>query len=275
MEFNIDDLNTKVEEHGVTYWTNGRESTDLGYIAFNSKDHMITVNTSTGVLDDKNGFIVNNFSISGTGSSSSLITETPDTAIECGMHRGFNKYDYLNVLNKIMNQALHEIEGGKDGKAGIGDWLGYLDEFGWVDNTKKYTNLAKTLSAKQAGSSGALRTSDGYIHFTDYSNSDIKLTSEEILFEPTGWITTSDQGIAYIGNGSTPYTIDLQFIVETHIQGSTGLKFKDASIDLTKLNIASGLPGCDLHITVENGLNEDLDITAGSDQANNIYNMPY
>ena len=278
LEFNIDDLNTKVEENGVTYWTNGGESTDLGYIAFNSKDHMITVNTSTGVLDDKNGFIVNNFSISGTGSSSSLITVTPDTPITCGMHRGFNKYDYLNAFNKIMYQALHEIDSEFRSKENFyrSGWVGYYLDAGFLgtsDQRVKY--IIDTLEGVQEGSLGNDKSIDGYIKFKNYQNGFVVLASDNIDYETTSYGTQNSAGVKYIGqNGS--YSIDMNILSSTYISGTSGLKFKDATIDLTILNINPGMPGCDLHITnVDNSIDEDLDIAAGSDQANNIYNMPY
>lgn len=270
-EFNIDDLTIQVD----TYYTNGMDPDELGYIAFDPDDEMITVNTSTGVLDDTNGYVINHMSISGEGSSSDLTTNVPDSPIACGKHRGFNKYDYLNAFNKIMNEALHEIEDGKNGVSGIGDWVGYHYNTWPINNDDRASYITTSLEALQDGSPGGSHSSDGYIKFTGYTNNIVKLTSDgNIDFVPTGYGTVNDQGINYIGQDGI-YSLTMEIEATTYIGGSSELKFKDATIDLTRLNIAAGMPGCELHITAENGIDEDLNISTGTEQADFIYNLPY
>ena len=133
------------------------------------------------------------------------------------------------------------------------------------------------LEALQDGSDGVFgsNTADGYIKFTNYSDSTVMISSDNIGFVPTSYFYVSNGcELDYIGqDGSYPITMNI--LATTYIDGSSELKFKDATIDLTRLNIASGMPGCELHITAENGIDEDLNISTGTEQADFIYNLPY
>lgn len=155
--YNIADLKYS-EESGVYSNASGVITSDSsGYFEYDPSENIFTINSATGILNDSH--VIGRVTINGSNSVANLTTNPSTT--DCNVSRGMNIYDYINILNRTINSALHEINTiFKD------DWV----EGGLYSDKIYGKSSADKLYAEQAHGWGIGSTcNDGVISFNEYS----------------------------------------------------------------------------------------------------------
>lgn len=93
-------------------YSNGKNSTEVGYVAYDPKTEMITINTDAGILDSD--LEIKEINIFGNGVDSSLRTNQVDILTN-NANRNPNTYDYVNILNSILSETLTDANSGLGG----------------------------------------------------------------------------------------------------------------------------------------------------------------
>ena len=235
-----------IQETGSTIYTNGKADTVAGYMAYDPSNTSasapygtITINTATGILDDS--YLIPSIKIVGCRETDSTLLNTNDTASAAvtlnGISRAMNSYDYINVFNQILNNALNEI----DDEKFHGEWTKYHGNL--IDNRDPYQT--DHLYAIEAGSTLVTgRASGGVIRFTDYEVNGKSLVSNgDIPFTPLagGW---NGNKVAWIGNEDTETAspvITMAFDDSENVSvGSRTCYFRPAEIRIYYINISEG-----------------------------------
>ena len=92
-------------QDGDDIYTNGKASTEVGYVAYDAKAETITINTDAGILDSD--LEIKEINIFGNGEDSSLRTNQVDILTN-NANRNPNTYDYINMFNYVISDTLTE-----------------------------------------------------------------------------------------------------------------------------------------------------------------------
>ena len=92
-------------------YTNDKSENEAGYIAYDEKTGMITINTDAGILDED--LEIKNLTIRGShnGNETESTQKSTDNA-----NRSPNIYDYINMFNSVVSEALTYADGQFNGK---------------------------------------------------------------------------------------------------------------------------------------------------------------
>ena len=93
-------------------YTNGKVSTEVGYVAYDAKAETITINTDAGILDSD--LEIKEINIFGNGVDSSLRTNQVDILTN-NANRNPNALDYINMFNEVLSETLTEADNGLKG----------------------------------------------------------------------------------------------------------------------------------------------------------------
>ena len=92
-------------------YTNNKSENEAGYIAYDEKTGMITINTDAGILDEE--LEIKNLTIRGShnGNETESTQKSTDNA-----NRSPNTYDYINMFNSAISEALTYADGQQSGQ---------------------------------------------------------------------------------------------------------------------------------------------------------------
>ncbi len=89
-------------------YTNDKSENEAGYIAYDEKTGIITINTDAGILDED--FEIKNLTIVGNSKNGDYQTDTNSVSTN-NANRSPNTYDYINMFNSVVSEALTYADG--------------------------------------------------------------------------------------------------------------------------------------------------------------------
>ena len=139
------DVKDKLTTQDGDIYTNGKASTEVGYVAYDSKAGTITINTDAGILDSD--LEIKEINIFGNGVDSSLRTNQVDILTN-NANRNPNTYDYINMFNEVLSETLTEADNGLKGSWSVAVW----DEHTYApENDDSYSIELATHSISPSG----------------------------------------------------------------------------------------------------------------------------